>query len=161
MATRTSRWPAPSVSASFWLRASSRRQQNCGEAQEAGKVGPPPGNREEGVRRRFPARRHRCLGQRQGVRDGAILRSSARASAWSRSISKTGAVTPYPDAAWNNFSEQGDGKSEWISVQALWVDKCGPSLGARTRPLPKVDQERLPPKLVEFDLSDQPGDPAI
>jgi hypothetical protein len=32
---------------------------------------------------------------------------------------KTGAVTPYPDAAWNNFSEHGDGKSEWISVQAL------------------------------------------
>jgi hypothetical protein len=37
---------------------------------------------------------------------------------------KTGAITPYPDAAWNNFSEQGDGKSEWISVQALWVDKA-------------------------------------
>jgi hypothetical protein len=37
---------------------------------------------------------------------------------------RSGAITPYPDAAWNNFSEQGDGKSEWISVQALWVDKA-------------------------------------
>jgi sugar lactone lactonase YvrE len=65
---------------------------------------------------------------------------------------KTGAVTPYPDAAWNNFSEQGDGKSQWISVQALWVDKAD-HLWALDSSLPKVDQERLPPKLVEFDLA--------
>src|ERR1700675_533373 len=65
---------------------------------------------------------------------------------------KTGAVTPYPDAAWNNFSEQGDGKSEWISVQALWVDKSD-HLWALDSSLSKVDQSRLPPKLVEFDLS--------
>ena len=65
---------------------------------------------------------------------------------------QTGAVTPYPDAAWNNFSEQSDGQSEWISVQALWVDKSD-HLWALDFSLPKVDQERLPPKLVEFDLS--------
>jgi sugar lactone lactonase YvrE len=65
---------------------------------------------------------------------------------------KTGAVTPYPDAAWNNFSEQGDSKSEWISVQALWVDKSD-HLWALDSSLSKVDQARLPPKLVEFDLS--------
>jgi sugar lactone lactonase YvrE len=65
---------------------------------------------------------------------------------------KTGAMTPYPDAAWNNFSEQGDSKSEWISVQALWVDKAD-HLWALDSSLSKVDQERLPPKLVEFDLS--------
>src|SRR5882757_3942134 len=65
---------------------------------------------------------------------------------------KTGAVTPYPDAAWNSFSEQGYGKSQWISVQALWVDKAD-HLWALDSSLPKVDQERLPPKLVEFDLS--------
>jgi sugar lactone lactonase YvrE len=65
---------------------------------------------------------------------------------------KTGAVTPYPDAAWNSFNERGDGKSEWISVQALWVDKAD-HLWALDSSLPKVDQERLPPKLVEFDLS--------
>jgi sugar lactone lactonase YvrE len=65
---------------------------------------------------------------------------------------KTGTLTPYPDAAWNNFSEQGDSRSEWISVQALWVDKDD-HLWALDSSLPKVDQERLPPKLVEFDLS--------
>jgi sugar lactone lactonase YvrE len=65
---------------------------------------------------------------------------------------KTGAITPYPDAAWNNFSEQGEGKSEWISVQALWVDKAD-HLWALDSSLSKVDQDRLPPKLVEFDLS--------
>jgi sugar lactone lactonase YvrE len=65
---------------------------------------------------------------------------------------KTGAVTPYPDAAWNNFSEQGNGKSEWVSVQALWVDKSD-HLWALDSSLSKVDQDRLPPKLVEFELS--------
>jgi sugar lactone lactonase YvrE len=65
---------------------------------------------------------------------------------------ETGAITPYPDAGWNNFNEQGDGKSQWISVQALWVDKAN-HLWALDSSLPKVDQERLPPKLVEFDLS--------
>ncbi|WP_167558659.1 L-dopachrome tautomerase-related protein [Bradyrhizobium canariense] len=65
---------------------------------------------------------------------------------------RTGAVTPYPDAAWNNFNEQGDAKSEWISVQALWVDKAD-HLWALDSSLSKLDQDRLPPKLVEFDLS--------
>jgi sugar lactone lactonase YvrE len=65
---------------------------------------------------------------------------------------KTGDITPYPDAAWNNFNEQGDGKSQWISVQALWVDK-NDHLWALDSSLPKVNQERLPPKLVEFDLA--------
>ena len=65
---------------------------------------------------------------------------------------KTGDITPYPDAAWNNFDEQGDGKSQWISVQALWVDK-NDHLWALDSSLAKVNQERLPPKLVEFDLS--------
>jgi sugar lactone lactonase YvrE len=64
----------------------------------------------------------------------------------------TGAITPYPDAAWNNFSEQADGKSQWISVQALWVDHAD-HLWALDSSLPKLDQQRLPPKLVEFDLS--------
>jgi sugar lactone lactonase YvrE len=65
---------------------------------------------------------------------------------------KSGAVTPYPDAAWNSFSDQADGKSQWVSVQALWVDKAD-HLWALDSSLPKVDQERWPPKLVEFDLS--------
>jgi sugar lactone lactonase YvrE len=65
---------------------------------------------------------------------------------------KSGAITPYPDAAWNNFSDHGDGKSEWISVQALWVDKAD-YLWALDSSLAKVDQGRLPPKLVEFNLA--------
>jgi sugar lactone lactonase YvrE len=65
---------------------------------------------------------------------------------------RTGAVTPYPDADWNDFSAEGDGKSQWISVQALSVDKSD-HLWALDASLPKLDQERLPPKLVEFDLS--------
>jgi sugar lactone lactonase YvrE len=65
---------------------------------------------------------------------------------------KTGTVTPYPDAAWNKFDEQGDGRSEWISVQALWVDRLD-HLWALDSSLSKVDQQRLPPKLVEFDLA--------
>lgn len=64
----------------------------------------------------------------------------------------TGAMTPYPDADWNSFSDQRDGASQWISVQALWVDTSD-HLWALDSSLPKVDQERLPPKLVEFDLS--------
>jgi sugar lactone lactonase YvrE len=65
---------------------------------------------------------------------------------------KTGEITPYPDAAWNNFDEHDDGKSQWISVQALWVDKQD-HLWALDSSLSKVDQEKLPPKLVEFDLA--------
>jgi sugar lactone lactonase YvrE len=65
---------------------------------------------------------------------------------------RSGEITSYPDAAWNNFSDRGDGKSEWISVQALWVDKAD-HLWALDSSLAKVDQERLPPKLVEFNLA--------
>ena len=65
---------------------------------------------------------------------------------------KTGEIKPYPDAAWNNFDEHGDGKSQWVSVQALWVDKQD-HLWALDSSLAKVDQEKLPPKLVEFDLA--------
>jgi sugar lactone lactonase YvrE len=65
---------------------------------------------------------------------------------------KTGELKPYPDADWNKFDEQGKGASEWISVQALWVDGQD-HLWALDSSLPKFDQERLPPKLVEFDLS--------
>ena len=65
---------------------------------------------------------------------------------------KTGEIKPYPDAAWNNFDEHADGKSQWVSVQALWVDKQD-HLWALDSSLSKVDQEKLPPKLVEFDLA--------
>jgi sugar lactone lactonase YvrE len=64
----------------------------------------------------------------------------------------TGAVTPYPDAAWNRFDERADGAAQWISVQALWVDGAD-HLWALDSSLPTLDQQRLAPKLVEFDLA--------
>jgi hypothetical protein len=132
--------------------------QHSGEAQDSGKVGPPL----ETVKAFGDDFRLVGIGVSAKGRVFATAPSSNIRSRFSmvEVDPKTGAVTPYPDAAWNNFSEQGDGKSEWISVQALWVDKSD-HLWALDSSLSKVDQERLPPKLVEFDLSTQPGDPAI
>ena len=64
---------------------------------------------------------------------------------------KSGDVKPYPDEQWNTFTDEPNGKPEWISVQALWVDKAD-HLWALDCSLSKVDQDKLPPKLVEFDL---------
>jgi len=124
--------------------------QQAGEAQEAGKVGPPL----ETVKTFGDDFRLVGIGVSAKGRVFATAPSSDVRSHFSmvEVDPKTGAITPYPDAAWNKFSEQGDGKSEWISVQALWVDKRD-HLWALDSSLPKVDQERLPPKLVEFDLS--------
>jgi sugar lactone lactonase YvrE len=124
--------------------------QDSGEAQDSGKVGPPL----ETVKTFGDDFRLVGIGASAEGRVFATAPSSQVRSRLSmvEVDPKTGAVTPYPDAAWNDFSEQGDGKSEWISVQALWVDKSD-HLWALDSSLPKVDQERLPPKLVEFDLS--------
>jgi sugar lactone lactonase YvrE len=124
--------------------------QNSGEAQDSGKVGPPL----ETVKTFGDDFQLVGIGVSANGRVFATAPSSRVRSRFSmvEVDPKTGAVTPYPDAAWNNFSEQGDGKSEWISAQALWADKSD-HLWALDSSLPKVDQERLPPKLVEFDLS--------
>ncbi|HMF50370.1 MAG TPA: L-dopachrome tautomerase-related protein [Candidatus Saccharimonadales bacterium] len=124
--------------------------QDSSEAQDSGKVGPPL----ETVKAFGDDFRLVGIGVSAKGRVFATAPSSDVRSRFSmvEVDPKTGAVTPYPDAAWNNFSEQGDSKSEWISVQALWVDKSD-HLWALDSSLPKVDQERLPPKLVEFDLS--------
>jgi sugar lactone lactonase YvrE len=124
--------------------------QDSGEAQDFGKVGPPL----ETVKAFGDDFRLVGIGVSAKGRVFATAPSSEVRSRFSmvEVDSKTGAVTPYPDVAWNNFSEQGDGKSQWISVQALWVDKTD-HLWALDSSLSKVDQERLPPKLVEFDLS--------
>ena len=124
--------------------------QNSGEAQDFGKVGP----RLETVKAFGDDFRLVGIGVSAKGRVFATAPSSEGRSRFSmvEVDSKTGAVTPYPDVAWNIFSEQGDGKSQWISVQALWVDKAD-HLWALDSSLSKVDQERLPPKLVEFDLS--------
>jgi sugar lactone lactonase YvrE len=125
--------------------------QNRGEAQEAGKIGPPL----ETVKAFGDEFRLVGIGVSAKGRVFATAPSSQVRSRFSmiEVDPKTGAVAPYPDAAWNDFSEQGESKSEWISVQALWVDKSD-HLWALDSSLPKVNQERLPPKLVEFDLSD-------
>jgi sugar lactone lactonase YvrE len=119
-------------------------------AQDSGKVGPPL----ETVKAFGDDFRLVGIGASAEGRVFATAPSSLARSRFSmiEVDPKTGAVTPYPDAAWNNFSEQGDGQSQWISVQALWVDKSD-HLWALDSSLPKLDQTRLPPKLVEFDLS--------
>jgi sugar lactone lactonase YvrE len=124
--------------------------QNSGEAQDSGKVGPPL----KTVKAFGDDFRLVGIGVSAKGRVFATAPSSNVRSSFSmvEVDPKTGAVTPYPDAAWNHFSEQGDSKSEWISVQALWVDKAD-HLWALDSSLSNVDQERLPPKLVEFDLS--------
>jgi sugar lactone lactonase YvrE len=124
--------------------------QTSGEAQDSGKVGPAL----ETVKAFGDDFRLVGIGVSAEGRVFATAPSSDVRSRFSmvEVDPKTGAVTPYPDAAWNNFSEQGNSKSEWISVQALWVDKSD-HLWALDSSLSKVDQERLPPKLVEFDLS--------
>jgi sugar lactone lactonase YvrE len=65
---------------------------------------------------------------------------------------KTGALTPFPDATWNTYKADQDGSHQWISVQALWVDERD-HLWVLDSSLMSVDQKRQPPKLVEFDLS--------
>jgi sugar lactone lactonase YvrE len=122
----------------------------AGDAQEPGKVGPPL----ETVKTFGDDFRLVGIGVSARGRVFATAPSSDVRSRFSmvEVDPKIGAITPYPDAAWNKFSEQGDAKSEWISVQALWVDQRD-HLWALDSSLPKVDQERLPPKLVEFDLS--------
>jgi sugar lactone lactonase YvrE len=124
--------------------------QDPGQAQDFGQVGPPL----ETVKAFGDDFRLVGIGVSAKGRVFATAPSSGVRSRFSmlEVDPKTGVVTPYPDVAWNNFSEQGDGKSQWISVQALWVDKAD-HLWALDSSLSKVDQERLPPKLVEFDLS--------
>lgn len=63
---------------------------------------------------------------------------------------RTGHITPYPDAAWNRFSESRPASSEWINAQALWVDVQG-HLWVLDISLPSLDQSLFPPKLVEID----------
>jgi len=65
---------------------------------------------------------------------------------------KSGDLKPYPDADWNSFTEHPGAKPEWISLQALWDDRAD-HLWALDSSLFKVNQDELPPKLVEFDLA--------
>lgn len=64
---------------------------------------------------------------------------------------KTGATTPYPDAAWNTIRATDDGKPEWGAVQAMW-DDADDHLWALDTGVPGPGHT-IPPKLVEFDLT--------
>jgi sugar lactone lactonase YvrE len=87
--------------------------------------------------------------------EGRIFASAPAAQSGDRLVevnAQTGAVTPYPDQAWNTSGT--DTEHEWAVPQAMWVDKAdhlwvldsgravltAAGLGAK-------------PKLVEFDLS--------
>src|ERR1700722_20109985 len=157
MSTRTmlSRMSVGALLAAGFLAAT----QNYGTAQDSAVVGPPVAGPLLETVKTF-GDDFRLVGIGVSAR-GRVFATAPASNVRSRFSMvevdpKTGAITPYPDAAWNNFSEQGDGKSEWISVQALWVDKAD-HLWALDSSLPKVDQDRLPPKLVEFDLSTNKG----
>jgi sugar lactone lactonase YvrE len=63
---------------------------------------------------------------------------------------KTGQVTPYPDAAWNTIRPEADGKPEWGLVQALW-DDADDHLWALDTGIVRGNSP-IAPKLVEFDL---------
>jgi sugar lactone lactonase YvrE len=87
-------------------------------------------------------------------REGRIFASAPAAESGDRLVevnAQTGAVTPYPDQAWNTSGT--DTGHEWAVPQAMWVDKAdrlwvldsGRAGQAGTSPGTK-------PKLVEFDL---------
>lgn len=63
---------------------------------------------------------------------------------------RTGQVTPWPDAAWNTIRPEADGKPEWGLVQALW-DDADDHLWALDTGIARGNSP-IPPKLVEFDL---------
>lgn len=89
--------------------------------------------------------------------DGRIF-ASAPASAHDRGTAslvevdpQTGRKMPYPNAAWNHYRARADGAHQWISVQALWVDRAQ-HLWVLDKSLPGAPGDQ-PAKLVEFDLS--------
>jgi sugar lactone lactonase YvrE len=63
---------------------------------------------------------------------------------------KTGRVTPFPDAAWNTIRQEADGKPEWGLVQALWDDSADHLWALDTGIVRGATP--IAPKLVEFDL---------
>ena len=63
---------------------------------------------------------------------------------------KSGKVTPYPDAAWNTVRPAPDGHPEWGVVQALWDDSADRLWALDTGT--EASGGAIPPKLVEFDL---------
>jgi hypothetical protein len=88
--------------------------RNSVEAKDLSKIGPPLE-----IVKEF-GDDFRLVGIGISAKEFATAPSSQMRSGFSmvEVDSKTGVVAPFPDAAWNDFSEQRDGRSERISVQA-------------------------------------------
>jgi sugar lactone lactonase YvrE len=87
--------------------------------------------------------------------EGRIFASAPAAQSGNRLVEvnpATGAVTPYPDQAWN--TPGADSEHEWAVAQAMWVDKADHLwvLDSGRVVLTAADQGAKP-KLVEFDLT--------
>lgn len=83
----------------------------------------------------------------------ATAPSSVRRSRYSmvEVDTRTGELRPFPDADWNRYDPNGSGDGQWISAQALWFDERD-HLWALDSSLASVDQQRQPPKIVQFDI---------
>ncbi len=87
--------------------------------------------------------------------EGRIFASAPAAESGDRLVevnAQTGAVTPYPDQAWNASGT--DTEHEWAVPQAMWVDKADHLWVLDSgRAVLTAASPGAKPKLVEFDLS--------
>ena len=87
--------------------------------------------------------------------EGRIFASAPAAESGDRLVevnAQTGAVTPYPDQAWNTSGT--DTEHEWAVPQAMWVDKADRLWVLDSgRAVLTAASPGAKPKLVEFDLS--------
>lgn len=87
--------------------------------------------------------------------EGRIFASAPAAESGDRVVevnAQTGAVTPYPDQAWNTSGT--DTEHEWAVPQAMWVDKADHLWVLDSgRAVLTAASPGAKPKLVEFDLS--------
>jgi sugar lactone lactonase YvrE len=87
--------------------------------------------------------------------EGRIFASAPAAESGDRLVevnAQTGAVTPYPDQAWNTSGT--DTEHEWAVPQAMWVDKADHLWVLDSgRAVLTAASSGAKPKLVEFDLS--------
>jgi sugar lactone lactonase YvrE len=80
--------------------------------------------------------------------EGRVFASAPTAKSGNRLVEvnvHTGAVSPYPDQSWN---AGGTGRDKWVVVQAMYVDRADHLW------VLDVGSGPIPPKLVEFNLSD-------
>jgi sugar lactone lactonase YvrE len=87
--------------------------------------------------------------------EGRVFASAPAATSGNKLIEvdpATGAVTPYPNQAWNTAGT--DTAHEWAVPQAMWVDKADHLWVLDSGIAVLSAGQPIPPKLVEFDLSD-------